>query len=421
MSAQQTLFANMSDLNRNCYCFAMERAKIDDMIISLSQSEDEMKALLADRAHYFASTGVFLSPKNMEAMQALITSIETTIAMDAYQERVFARNSNAAHGLQTHTKGAFMGYDFHISPDGPRLIEINSNAGGAFIVDALTRTANKQMPNAEAKISQMFLDEWRLAGRTRPLQTIAIVDENPKEQFHYPDMCLARDMLNRRGFTVVIASPEQLQFDGQVLRYKDTIIDLVYNRLTDFALEEPQNNVLRKALLKDAAVITPSPRHHALYADKRNLALFSDDKTLLDWDVPKPLRMTLSRIPKTVQVTPDNAQFLWDNRRQYFFKPNAGFGSRAAYKGAKLTKKTWQHILAGGYIAQIFIPPPMRAVTSGDEKKELKYDLRVYTYDGKPLLLAARVYQGQTTNLRTAGGGLAPVILMDNETMICAS
>ncbi len=29
--------------------------------------------------------------------------------------------------------GAFMGYDFHVEGDGPRLIEINTNAGGAAI------------------------------------------------------------------------------------------------------------------------------------------------------------------------------------------------------------------------------------------------------------------------------------------------
>ena len=30
-------------------------------------------------------------------------------------------------------QGVFFGYDFHIQSDGPRLIEINTNAGGAFL------------------------------------------------------------------------------------------------------------------------------------------------------------------------------------------------------------------------------------------------------------------------------------------------
>lgn len=39
----------------------------------------------------------------------------------------------------------------------------------------------------------------------------------------------------------------------------------------------------------------------------------------------------------------------------------------------------------------------------------LKFDLREYTYDGAVQWVAARLYQGQTTNFRTLGGGFAPV------------
>ena len=39
----------------------------------------------------------------------------------------------------------------------------------------------------------------------------------------------------------------------------------------------------------------------------------------------------------------------------------------------------------------------------------LKLDVRCYAYDGRVLMLAARLYQGQTTNFRTPGGGFATV------------
>ena len=39
----------------------------------------------------------------------------------------------------------------------------------------------------------------------------------------------------------------------------------------------------------------------------------------------------------------------------------------------------------------------------------LKFDLRCYAYDGRVQFTAARLYQGQTTNFRTPGGGFAPV------------
>jgi hypothetical protein len=41
---------------------------------------------------------------------------------------------------------------------------------------------------------------------------------------------------------------------------------------------------------------------------------------------------------------------------------------------------------------------------------ELKLDLRNYVYAGHVQLIAARLWQGQTTNFRTPGGGFAPVL-----------
>ena len=418
ITAEPKLMQGLIDLNQSCYCFPIERAQIDKTITGMSQNPD-MPNLLAERKNYFASTAVFVSNDDRAAIQSQITAIENTIKSTSYQQAIAARGDNLANSVQMETKGAFMGYDFHMTPDGPRLIEINTNAGGAFIVNALDRAIGKIGQKTEDLIGQMFIKEWQASGRSGRPKTIAIVDELPQEQFHYPDMCLAADSLRQQGFDVVIAGPEQLDFDGTTLRFEDAVIDVVYNRLTDFKLNDAKNAVLKQAFAEDAAVITPNPRHHSLYADKRNLILLSDDETLKAWNIPAETRETLSQIPKTILVTLENAEALWELRRQYFFKPKAGFGSRATYRGAKLTKKVWAHILKGGYVAQEFVAPPLRAVTRKTDKVELKFDVRVYTYDGEPLLMAARVYQGQTTNLRTEGGGLAPIVTMDSANLLC--
>ena len=47
----------------------------------------------------------------------------------------------------------------------------------------------------------------------------------------------------------------------------------------------------------------------------------------------------------------------------------------------------------------------------GEEQAARKMDVRLYTYNGDTLLPAARLYQGQTTNFRTPGGGFAPVLV----------
>jgi hypothetical protein len=108
-------------------------------------------------------------------------------------------------------------------------------------------------------------------------------------------------------------------------------------------------------------------------------------------------------------VTAANADTLWETRKQYFFKPAAGHGAKGVYRGDKLTRGVWQQIAAGGYVAQAFAPPGERMIKLEDAREPRKTDVRLFTYDGRVLLAAARLYLGQTTNFRTPGGGFAPV------------
>ena len=51
----------------------------------------------------------------------------------------------------------------------------------------------------------------------------------------------------------------------------------------------------------------------------------------------------------------------------------------------------------------------MRNIGGTPAATPLKADVRNYAYAGEVRLVAARLYQGQTTNFRTPGGGFAPV------------
>jgi len=275
---------NILDLNRACYCLPINRDTITGHIIS-QNAHSAMEKMLAERENYFASTAVFINSADMQNMQAQINAIEDVVGTKAYQEVVFARTDKRAYSVQTGTKGAFMGYDFHMTKDGPRLIEVNSNAGGAFVVGAIERALGREISGQENLIQHMFEREWILAGRTKTLKTIAIVDENPQDQFHYPDMCLAATYMRERGYEVVIIDPDQLRYQDNTLYAGEKTIDLVYNRLTDFGLEATTLKNLRDAFEDDAVVVTPNPRHHALYADKRNLTLLSNQRQLHEWGV----------------------------------------------------------------------------------------------------------------------------------------
>jgi hypothetical protein len=243
--------------------------------------------------------------------------------------------------------GVLMGFDFHVGPDGPKLIEINTNAGGA-LVNAFVARAQKaccapveaafpglSAPNEfEASFLRSFHSEWRRQKDKSPLKSIAIVDDDPEHQYLYPEFVLFERMFKRHGLEAIITPPQKLEHRGGRLMYGDLAIDLVYNRLTDFSLEAPGHGAILTAYLSGDAVITPNPWAHAMFADKGNLVRLSTATTLRDWGVPEEkIRLLADGIPRTTFVTKDQAEALWATRSRLFFKPAAGYGGKAAYRG----------------------------------------------------------------------------------------
>jgi hypothetical protein len=345
------------------------------------------------------------------------------VALPEYVERVFSAAPPIARHA-TAAQGVFLGYDFHLGASGPQLIEINTNAGGGLLNAVLARAQHACCERSECLLPgllagdapehlfvEMFLDEWRSERGKLPLATVAIVDDAPQTQYLYPEFVLFQRLFERHGLRAVICDAQDLEFRHGRLCHGELAIDLVYNRLTDFALEQPQHIALRESWLAGAIVMTPHPRAHALYADKRNLVVLSNDDLLSSWGVEAETRAVLAAtIPRTEAVRAEFAEDYWARRRQLFFKPALGFGSKAAYRGDKLTRRVFDEILAGDYVAQALVPPSLRHLEVAGQPAELKLDLRNYVYRGRVQLVSARLWQGQTTNFRTPGGGFAPVL-----------
>ena len=419
-------------LNRECFCLSLDQAALTRALDS-ELGQPGLSAMVRERCPYlFAAQPVFVATPQLQRMAQVVQAVETVVALPGYREQVLASAPAIARLGTGGPRGVFFGYDFHLDQGHLGLIEINTNAGGAMLNAVLARAHRAccaamgamvptlaNVANFEQGIVDMFRREWRLsglsglAGQTRPLASIAIVDDAPAQQYLYPEFLLFRQLFERHGLRAVITGPEFLEWRDGRLWHGDLAIDLVYNRLTDFYLEQAGSAALREATLQQGFVLTPNPQLHALYADKRRLVLFSDATRLQALGVPQSTQqILLEHVPRTEVVDAVDAQRLWDARRSLFFKPVAGFGSRAAYRGDKLTKRVWQDILAGDYVAQAIVAPGQRMVDERDAvktKKSMKFDLRAYAYDGAVQWVAARLYQGQTTNFRTPGGGFAPV------------
>ena len=418
-------------LNLGCLCSTLQPELLRAELDAHPGLQGMAQKLAIDQPHLFSSSPVFISASDFDMLARSVSVLHRIADLPAYEACALQRASPIA-STRWGPEGVFMGYDFHMGVDGPRLIEINTNAGGAFLHAAAARAHRSccepmhRMFHAPAALDQldevflaMFRAEWFAQRGDAPLRAVAIVDDEPANQYLAPEFELARALFMAHGIAAVIADPRELEWRGGALWHsflpEGVPVDLVYNRLTDFDLSLPTHAALHSAYATGAAVVTPHPRAHALHADKRNLVTLSDDALLTSWGVPEQDRTLLRTVvPHTQPVTANNADALWAQRRHLFFKPTSGYGSKSAYRGDKLTRRVWGEIVAGNFIAQDFVAPSERRVNIGGLPTRLKLDVRAYAYAGQIQLLAARTYAGQTTNFRTAGGGFSPVVIVPN-------
>jgi hypothetical protein len=276
-------------LNSACFCFSLDQKSLA-RALDPGLGQPGLSEMVRQRCPFlFAALPVFVATPQLLRMAQVMQAVESVVALPAYREQVLAAAPAIARIGASGPLGVFFGYDFHLSQGRLRLIEVNTNAGGAMLNAVLARAQRAcctavdgmvpklaSVASFEQRIVDMFHYEWQLAslyGGMRALASGAIVDVAPEDQSIYPELLLFQQLFERHGLHAVIADPAAFGWRDGVLWHGDLAIDLVYNRLTDFYLEQPGSAALREAYLQQAVVLTPHPQAHALYADKRHLAL----------------------------------------------------------------------------------------------------------------------------------------------------
>ena len=294
-------------LNSECFCFSLDRDALA-RALDAELGRPGLSDLIRERCPFvFSAQPVFVAAAQLQRMAQLVQAIESVVAMPAYREQTLAAAPAIARLGVQGPRGVFFGYDFHLDQGRLGLIEINTNAGGAMLNAVLARAQraccdamDAMVPTSasvlafEQRIVDMFRREWRVAGQgraARPLASIAIVDAAPADQYLYPEFVLFQRLFERHGLRAVIVDPSELVWRDGVLWCGELAIDLVYNRLTDFYLEQPGSAALREAYEQRGVVLTPHPQAHALYADKRQLALFSDPARLCTYSTYTHVQM----------------------------------------------------------------------------------------------------------------------------------
>lgn len=382
-------------------------------------------ASLADAGPPFARNVIALAPEAFETIRRTVAALFHLAHTPAFQQRVDGdAGETARHDAGNF--GVFMGYDFHVTPDGPRLIEVNTNAGGALLnglhtaslvaPERLACLCENLLPVAaiEERIVAAFRAELAAARPGTALRRLAIVDEHPETQFLRAEFGLVQALLERHGVEAAIADTAELRRSAGRLVLEGRAVDLVYLRDTDFQLRAPRTRALREAWLAGEVALTPSPREHHLLADKRRLTLFSSPEALRSLGAPEEDAKLLAEVvPETRELAALDPDEAWRERRRWVFKPAASFGSRAVYRGDKISRRKLEEIYRqGGFVAQRLVAPGEVSVASDEGWTRMKSDVRAYAYRDEILLLGARVYRGQVTNLRTHGGGFSAICVV---------
>ena len=365
-----------------------------------------------------ASCEVVIGRRDIETMCRFVRAIDGLGRLPDYRRHLQALGLPQAARFDPGYDSVMMGYDFHLSDAGPRLIEINNNAGGVFLaLQAQYRSADvvddPVYHRARDKLVRMFSDDYQVFSgdaAARP-GLIAIVDERPQEQYNYPEMQLFAEVLEREwSVSAVVADPSDLDLDGNRVVYQGRQVDMIYNRHCDFYLETVEMADIREAYLQHRVCLSPNPWVYGLMGDKRRMMLWADRDMLLGFGMqPDDADFVSEAVPGIQLLADANRDEVWATRKQWVFKPTTLYGSRGVLPGTAMRKKRFEQLDPEQTIIQEFIPPPRTECAGAD--KPLKTDVRLFAYKDRVLGVAARVYEGQVTNFRGPGSGYARVVI----------
>ncbi|MBF0262621.1 MAG: hypothetical protein HQL97_13100 [Magnetococcales bacterium] len=310
-------------------------------------------------------------------------------------------------------EAVMMGYDFHLTPDGPRLIEVNTNAGGLLMAHETRHpdfAAREPSGTRNDRRLKRLIDTFRAemglfsgdGGRVPRL--MAILDDNPAAQFLYPEMVVAARLLEAAGLPCRIVDPGQLDFGADGVFLAGQRVELIYNRHCDFYLESPALAGLRSAWLNRQLCLTPNPRAYGLLADKRRMIGWSDPDHLsaLGCSEADSARIT-ALVPRTRLLGSLDPEMVWKERARWVFKPGfGGFGGRGVLIGEKISRARFATLDPSTTLVQRHIPPALIPVAGASP---LKTDVRLFMYRDQLLGVGVRAYRGQVTNFREPGNG----------------
>lgn len=337
-----------------------------------------------------------------------------------------SRRDSYAHALDpmpgisdvaTAHESVLMAYDFHTTENGDcYLVEVNTNASG-FIFASLMEMVHKEIAPSDfqplQRLRESFEQELQRWGKAAATPSIAITDEDIEQQKMFSEFLMYRDWFRSLGWKSEFCESKDFTLaNGQLRGGGLDRVDLVYNRTTDFYLEDPAHSTLRTAFATQAACISPNPREYWLLADKQRLIELGNAEFLSKVGATEEEKAILKKVllPTFDRKSFPSEDEIWSQRRGLFFKPKRSHGGKSVYRGESVSRKVFERLMQEDILIQHF--QPAQKVPTEDPRSVLnnwKFDLRFFVYADQIQLCAARIYQGQVTNFSSPLGGFTQV------------
>lgn len=258
---------------------------------------------------------------------------------------------------------------------------------------------------------------------------IAIVDL--KDLPTLKEFELFRDYFESEGYTALICSPDELEFDGAKLRYKEIVIDIVYKRL----LVNEYIPIIKSApALLDAyragAVCMVNNFRSKLIHKKAIFAVLTNEKYAHLFDEAE-LSAIKAHIPWTRKFRDEQTEnknekidlVEWTrlNSSKLVLKPNDDYGGHGIYIGWNSSEKEWNDAIKlaladGDYLVQERVETskemfPMLDDAGMVHNVEQLVDLDPLLFNGVVGSAFTRLSSSELANV-SSGGGMVPTFII---------
>ncbi len=332
--------------------------------------------------------------------------------------------------------------DAFVTPEGPRFIEINSDAPAGFGYSDRMAGLFRELPvfrefAGRVPVSYVASGEGlvrAVAGQWRPSAgpappRIAIVDwAGVKTR---PDQEILREAFAARGFACTLADPREVDVVNDRLHAAGAPVDLVYQRasLNELVAHEIEVTAFFEAYRRRLCPIVNSFRCR-LSEDKAFFAILTDE-TFAHLMSDKERELVSRVLPWTRRVAErktvkdgreiDLVPFIVEERERLVLKPAHAYGGRSVFLGSETTPADWatavQSALDAPWVVQERVVIPEEPFPFFDDDAgdlafvSLKVNANPFYVAGESVGAVTRASRSSVINV-SAGGGSVPTFVI---------